>query len=204
MLDAHLRHGNELRLDPTRITWPRVSPVNDGARRKLVGLGGPLNGVPRESFFEINEASEVMAIVALAQSRADLRRRLGQIVLGQDLAGAPVRARLAGAADVRREQSFAFTVGEDLPVLHGILDVIAREEGGGAVVVDYKTNRVEGLDLAVVVRDGYALQRDIYALARERSAVEKARERADRLSAGRGCSPSIPRRSSPGTGTTAR
>lgn len=79
--------------------------------------------------------------------------------------GAPVRARLAGAADVRREQSFAFTVGEDLPVLHGILDVIAREEGGGAVVVDYKTNRVEGLDLAVVVRDGYALQRDIYALA---------------------------------------
>ena len=91
MVDAHLRHGNELRLDPVRLTWPRVSPVNDGSLRKLVvGLGGPLNGVPRESFFEINEASEVMAIVALAQDRADLRRRLGAIVLGQDQGGAPV------------------------------------------------------------------------------------------------------------------
>jgi formate--tetrahydrofolate ligase len=99
MLDAHLRHGNELRLDPVRLTWPRVSPVNDGSLRKLVvGLGGPLNGVPRESFFEINEASEVMAIVALARDRADLRRRLGAIVVGQDLGGAPVRAEQLGAA----------------------------------------------------------------------------------------------------------
>ena len=99
MIDAHLRHGNELRLDPVRLTWPRVSPVNDGALRKLVvGLGGPHNGVPRESFFEINEASEVMAIVALARDRADLRRRLGEIVIGQDLAGAPVRAEQLGAA----------------------------------------------------------------------------------------------------------
>ena len=99
MLDAHLRHGNELRLDPVRVTWPRVSPVNDGALRKLiVGLGGPLNGVPRESFFEINEASEVMAIVALARDRADLRRRLGAIVVGQDVAGNPVRAEQLGAA----------------------------------------------------------------------------------------------------------
>jgi len=99
MIDAHLRHGNELRLDPVRLTWPRVSPVNDGALRKLVvGLGGPLNGVPRESFFEINEASEVMAIVALAHDRADLRRRLGEIVVGQDFAGNPVRAQQLGAA----------------------------------------------------------------------------------------------------------
>ena len=99
MLDAHLRHGNELRLDPVRITWPRVSPVNDGSLRKLVvGLGGPLNGVPRESFFEINEASEVMAIVALARDRGDLRRRLGNIVVGQNHAGEPVRAEQLGAA----------------------------------------------------------------------------------------------------------
>lgn len=98
MLDAHLRHGNELRLDPVRVTWPRVSPVNDGSLRKLVvGLGGPLNGVPRETFFEINEASEVMAIVALAHDRADLRRRLGAIVVGQDSGGAPVRAEQLGA-----------------------------------------------------------------------------------------------------------
>ncbi len=99
MLDAHLRHGNSLRLDPGRVTWPRVSPVNDGALRKLVvGLGGPQNGVTRESFFEINEASEVMAILALARDRGDLRRRLGDIVVGQDYDGAPVRAEQLGAA----------------------------------------------------------------------------------------------------------
>jgi formate--tetrahydrofolate ligase len=99
MLDAHMRHGNELRLDPVRVTWPRVSPVNDGSLRRLVvGLGGALNGVPRESSFEINEASEVMAIVALARDRADLRRRLGAIVVGQNSAGEPVRAEQLGAA----------------------------------------------------------------------------------------------------------
>lgn len=99
MLDAHLRHGNALRIDAARIAFSRVTPVNDGSLRKVItGLGGPLNGVPRESFFEINEASEVMAILALAQDRADLRRRLGAIVLGPDQGGAPVRAEQLGAA----------------------------------------------------------------------------------------------------------
>jgi len=99
MIDAHLRHGNDLRLDPLKITWPRTIPVNDGSLRKvIVGLGGALNGLPRESFFEINEASEVMAILALASDRADLRRRLGRIVIGQDVERRPVRADQLGAA----------------------------------------------------------------------------------------------------------
>ena len=99
MLDAHLRHGNALKIDPARIAFSRVTPVNDGSLRKVItGLGGPLNGVPRESFFEINEASEVMAILALAHDRGDLRRRLGNIVLGPDQGGAPVRAEQLGAA----------------------------------------------------------------------------------------------------------
>lgn len=99
MLDAHLRHGNELKIDAARIAFPRVTPVNDGSLRKIVtGLGGPLNGVPRESFFEINEASEVMAILALARDRGDFRRRLGNIVIGPDQGGAPVRAEQLGAA----------------------------------------------------------------------------------------------------------
>ncbi|MBZ5715211.1 formate--tetrahydrofolate ligase [Nannocystis pusilla] len=99
MLDAHLRHGNALKIDPGRIAFSRVTPVNDGSLRKVItGLGGPLNGVPRESFFEINEASEVMAILALAHDRGDLRRRLGNIVLGPDQGGAPVRAEQLGAA----------------------------------------------------------------------------------------------------------
>ena len=99
MLDAHLRHGNALRIDPARINFSRVTPVNDGSLRKVItGLGGPLNGVPRESYFEIHEASEVMAILALARSRADLRRRLGAIVLGPDQGGEPIRAEQLGAA----------------------------------------------------------------------------------------------------------
>jgi len=99
MLDAHLRHGNPLKIDPARIAFSRVTPVNDGSLRKVItGLGGPLNGVPRESFFEINEASEVMAILALAHDRSDLRKRLGNIVLGPDQGGAPVRAEQLGAA----------------------------------------------------------------------------------------------------------
>lgn len=104
MIDAHLRHGNALRLDPLKITWPRTIPVNDGSlRRVITGLGGALNGLPRESFFEINEASEVMAVLALAADRADLTRRLARIVIGQDLDRNPVtvaQLEAAGAMSV--------------------------------------------------------------------------------------------------------
>ncbi|MCA9656880.1 MAG: formate--tetrahydrofolate ligase, partial [Myxococcales bacterium] len=99
MVDAHMRHGNALGLDPRRVTWPRTCPVNDGALRQVItGLGGVANGVPRESFFEINEASEVMAILALAKDRADLRRRLGAIIVGETYAKVPVTAEEIGAA----------------------------------------------------------------------------------------------------------
>jgi formate--tetrahydrofolate ligase len=95
MLDNHLHHGNALNIDPRRITWPRTIDMNDRALRDMViGLGGVANGTVREDRYVIIPASEVMAIVALATSRADLEARLGRIMVGST-AGAdrkPIRA----------------------------------------------------------------------------------------------------------------
>jgi formate--tetrahydrofolate ligase len=93
-IDNHIHHGNALDLDVRRISWRRVMDLNDRALRRItVGLGGPANGVPREDGFDIVVASEVMAILCLATSLADLKRRLGDIVIGQTRARRPVRAR---------------------------------------------------------------------------------------------------------------
>lgn len=83
MLDNHLQQGNVLNIDPRRITWPRTIDMNDRALRKvIIGLGGPAEGVVREERFVIIPASEIMAIVALATSAADLEQRLGNIIVG--------------------------------------------------------------------------------------------------------------------------
>jgi len=83
MLDNHLQQGNTLNIDPRRITWPRTIDMNDRALRKvIIGLGGPSEGVVREERFVIIPASEIMAIVALATSAADLEERLGNIIVG--------------------------------------------------------------------------------------------------------------------------
>lgn len=93
MIDAHLHHGNALRMDVDEIAWPRAMDMNDRAlRHVIVGLGGKVNGIPRETGFVITAASEMMTILALAQDREDLRARLGQIVIGSNLDGQPVRA----------------------------------------------------------------------------------------------------------------
>ncbi len=101
VLDNHLYQGNETEIAPHSITWKRVLDVNDRALRNIVtGLGTRMDGVPRESGFEITTASEVMAILALATSLTDLRERLGRIVVGYTGEGKPVTAediRGAGA-----------------------------------------------------------------------------------------------------------
>ncbi len=98
-LDNHLHHGNALDIDPYSITWPRVLDISDRALRKVnVGLGGRLNGVPRESEFVITVASEVMAILALATDVFDLRDRLGRIVVATDRSGAAVTTEDLGVA----------------------------------------------------------------------------------------------------------
>ncbi|MDN5557952.1 MAG: formate--tetrahydrofolate ligase, partial [Ruaniaceae bacterium] len=99
MVDNHLHHGNELGIDPHSITWPRVLDVNDRALRNIViGLGRKIDGVPRQGSFDITAASELMTIVALASSQADLRARLGRIVIGYTHSGAPVTAEKLAAA----------------------------------------------------------------------------------------------------------
>ena len=83
MVDNHLHWGNALGLDPRRIVWRRVMDMNDRALRDMVqSLGGPANGLPRESGFDITVASEIMAIVCLAADLDDLQERLGRIVIG--------------------------------------------------------------------------------------------------------------------------
>jgi formate--tetrahydrofolate ligase len=94
MVDNHIHHGNALGFDLRRVTWRRVVDVNDRALRSLtVGLGGPANGYPRESGFDIVAASEVMAILCLATDLADLRERLGNIEVGTTMDQRPIRAR---------------------------------------------------------------------------------------------------------------
>ena len=83
LIDNHIHHGNELKIDPRRIQWKRVMDMNDRALRNIVvGMGGVANGFLREDGFDIVVASEVMAILCLATSRADLKDRLGRIVIG--------------------------------------------------------------------------------------------------------------------------
>jgi formate--tetrahydrofolate ligase len=93
LIDAHLFHGNELGLDPENIWWPRAMDMNDRALRKIrTDINGKRDGANRSTAFVITAASEVMAILALARDREDLRRRLDAIVVGATRDGAPVRA----------------------------------------------------------------------------------------------------------------
>ena len=93
MLDNHIQQGNLLGIDPKQITWKRAVDMNDRQLRQIVdGLGGKMQGVPREDGFEITVASEVMAILCLASDITDLKARLGRIIVGYTYKGEPVTA----------------------------------------------------------------------------------------------------------------
>ena len=94
LIDNHLHQGNALGIDQRRIIWKRVVDLNDRALRKVtVGLGGPLNGIPREDGFDITVASEIMAILCLATDINDLKERLANIVIGYRFDRSPVYVR---------------------------------------------------------------------------------------------------------------
>ena len=98
MLDNHLFRPNSTGLDQRRVTWGRAVDMNDRALRDVViGLGGPLGGIPRQDRFMITAASEVMAVFCLARDMADLKERLGRIIVGYTRSREPVRARDIGA-----------------------------------------------------------------------------------------------------------
>lgn len=91
MLDNHIKQGNELNIDVRKITWKRCVDMNDRQLRNIVdGLGGTANGVPREDGFDITVASEIMAVLCLADSVADLKERLARIIVGYTYDDAPV------------------------------------------------------------------------------------------------------------------
>jgi formate--tetrahydrofolate ligase len=99
MIDSHLLHGNKLGIDPITISWRRCMDMNDRSLRDVVtGLGGRVNGYPRQTGFDITAGSEVMGLVAVARDLADLRKRLGAITIGQTHEGEPVTAEQIQAA----------------------------------------------------------------------------------------------------------
>ncbi|MCH4179650.1 MAG: formate--tetrahydrofolate ligase [Megasphaera sp.] len=96
-IDNHIHQGNVLRIDVRRIVWKRVMDMNDRALRNIVcGLGGKVNGFPREDHFMITVASEIMAVLCLAHDLMDLKKRMGDIIVAYDLDGNPVHARQLG------------------------------------------------------------------------------------------------------------
>ncbi len=127
LLDNHIHHGNALDIDVRRIAWRRVIDMNDRSLRQIVGaLGGPGNGYPRQDGFDIVVASEVMAILCLAESRQDLKRRLGDIVVAHTCNQRPVTARdlqADGAMTVLLKDAFApnlvQTLEHNLAFVHG-------------------------------------------------------------------------------------
>ena len=99
MIDNSIQQGNPLNIDPRRITWKRCMDMNDRQLRFIVdGLGGKVNGTPREDGFDITVASEIMAIFCLATSISDLKERLSKIVCAYTYDGKPVTAGDIGAA----------------------------------------------------------------------------------------------------------
>lgn len=101
IVDNHIQQGNELNIDPRRITWRRVMDLNERALRNIIiGLGGKVNGVPRESGFDITVASEMMAILCLASDLDDMKARINRIIIGYTYDNRPVTVadlKVAGA-----------------------------------------------------------------------------------------------------------
>jgi formate--tetrahydrofolate ligase len=138
MIDNQLQQRNGTDLDPHSITWNRVLDVNDRVLRNIViGLGSKADGNPRQSGFDITAASEVMAVLALSTSLADMRSRLGRIVIGQTRDGQPVTAEdlhAAGAMTVIMREAIAHGNSSVIADLIGIHcgDYLVTEAGFGA------------------------------------------------------------------------
>jgi len=125
LIDNHIHQGNALGIDGRRITWPRTMDMNDRALRNIVvALGGAANGFPREERFVITPASEIMAILCLATSRADLEERLGRIIIGTTRDKKPIRA-----GDLKGTGAMALLLKDALQP-----NLVQTLEGGPAIV----------------------------------------------------------------------
>lgn len=143
-LDAHLFHGNELGFDPEQITWRRVLDMNDRALREVeVGHGGDKNGTPRRTGFDITSASEIMAILGLSKDIHDLRKRLGNVVVGYAKSGRPITAediKAAGAMTAILKDALKPTLMQTLegtPALVHTGPFANIAHGNSSIVADY-------------------------------------------------------------------
>ena len=151
MIDNHIKQGNELDIDVTNIVWKRVTDTNDRALRKtIVGMGGKLNGVPREDGFMITVASEIMAILCLAEDIDDLKKRMGEIIIGYNTSGMPVKA-----SDLKAEGAMAALMKDAIkPNLVQTLEhTPCLIHGGPFANIAHGCNSVQATKLAMKMAD---------------------------------------------------
>ncbi|MGN0301953.1 MAG: formate--tetrahydrofolate ligase [Anaerotardibacter sp.] len=151
LLDAHIHNGNELNIDVRKITWKRVVDMNDRQLRNIVcGLGGKVNGVPREDGFDITVASEIMAIFCLATSITDLKERLGKIVVAYTYDDEPVTAH-----DLKAEGAMAALLKDALkPNLVQTLEgTPAFIHGGPFANIAHGCNSIMATNMALALGD---------------------------------------------------
>ena len=154
MLDNHIQQGNQLGIDPKKITWKRAVDMNDRQLRHIVyGLGGEKQGVPREDGFDITVASEIMAVFCLATSITDLKERLARIIVGYTYEGKPVTAH-----DLKAEGAMAALLKDALkPNLVQTLEgTPAFVHGGPFANIAHGCNSVQATALAMKTGD-YAI-----------------------------------------------
>lgn len=154
LIDNHLQQGNELGIDPRRIVFMRCTDTNDRALRNcVIGMGGKLSGVVREDHFQITVASEVMAILCLAESVADLKERLGSILVAYKYDGSPVYAR-----DINAQGSMAALLKDALKpnLVQTVENTPALIHGGPFANIAHGCNSVRATKLALKLGD-YAI-----------------------------------------------
>jgi formate--tetrahydrofolate ligase len=151
MIDNHIQQGNELGIDPRRVTWRRVLDMNDRSLRNIVlGLGGKPHGIPRESGFDISVSSEVMAILCLSESLKDLKERLGRIVIGYTWSGEAITA-----ADLKAHGAMTALLKEAINpnLVQTIEHVPAFVHGGPFANIAHGTNSITATRMALKLRD---------------------------------------------------
>lgn len=154
MIDNHIQKGNALNIDVTNITWKRCLDMNDRALRNVViGMGGKINGIPREDHFMITVASEVMAILCLANDINDLKERLANIIVAYTYTGEPVYAR-----DLKAEGAMAALLKDAIKpnIVQTIEGTPAFVHGGPFANIAHGCNSVQATKLAVKLGD-YAI-----------------------------------------------
>ncbi len=151
MIDAHMKFGNELNIDPTRVFWKRTVDMNDRSLRQVViGLGGRGNGEPREDGFIITAASEVMAILCLAKDLADLKERLSKIVIARKRTGEVVTA-----GDLKAQNAMALLLKDAINpnLVQTIENTPAFIHGGPFANIAHGTNSIMATKLALKLAD---------------------------------------------------